>query len=117
MTADAPLAATRAPPRRFNVPARPSDEQGDDEVAAAKRRSHLHLAAKKGALVMHSMYSAEETTLAGRLAFRAKFDAVVDPTGVLDPEERGRRSEAAYRAHFIDMALRSARARRRGAQK
>jgi len=42
-----------------------------------------------------------------------RFDRIVDPTGQLAPAERARRAENAKRAYFIELALKSARARRK----
>lgn len=56
-------------------------------------------------------------TKPARDALAAKFEAEVDPDGILDPDERARRAEHARRAHFHRMALASARARRRRAGK
>lgn len=41
----------------------------------------------------------------------AKFEREVDPDGTLPPKERGRRAEAAYRAHMARLALKSSKAR------
>lgn len=40
------------------------------------------------------------------------FEREVDPDGTLPPVERGKRAESARRAHYLRLALRSARARR-----
>jgi hypothetical protein len=50
-------------------------------------------------------------------AFRAKFLDEVDPDRKLPEEERQRRAESAFRAHMTRLALRSAKARRKRAQK
>lgn len=47
-----------------------------------------------------------------RAAANERFERLVDPDGVLTPAERVKRAEAARRAHFQRMALRSAQARR-----
>jgi hypothetical protein len=52
------------------------------------------------------------STSAGTSAFLARFEREVDPEGVLPLEERARRAEYARKAHFADLALKSARARR-----
>ena len=49
-----------------------------------------------------------ETTRAAREAFLARFIREVDPEGVLPEPERLRRAEAARRAYFARLALRSA---------
>lgn len=52
-------------------------------------------------------------TAPARAAAVARFERQVDPDGVLPPGERAVRAEAARRAHFLRMALKSARSRRR----
>ncbi len=47
-----------------------------------------------------------------RRSFRQSFEAVVDPDGILEPAERTRRAEHAYKAHMASLALKSAKARR-----
>ncbi len=66
------------------------------------------------------------TTAADRIAATAparqglldRFERLVDPDGLLDPAERARRADAARKAHYLRMALKSAKARRqrRGAE-
>ncbi len=68
-----------------------------------------------GAFAQHAAYDTRETTLAARRAFAQRFEREVDPDGVLPEAERMRRAEAAKRAHFQRMALRSAQARRKKA--
>lgn len=51
-------------------------------------------------------------TAPARRASDARFLELVDPDGVLSPEERAIRAEAARRAHFLRMAHRSAQVRR-----
>ncbi len=69
--------------------------------------------ARLGAFAQHARYDTRETTLAARQAFARRFEREVDPDGVLPEPERLRRAEAAKRAYFQRMALRSAKARRR----
>jgi hypothetical protein len=64
-------------------------------------------------VAQHAAYDTRETTQAARAAFARRFEREVDPDGVLPEPERARRAEAAKRAHFQRMALRSAHARRR----
>ena len=54
-------------------------------------------------------------TANARQAFLARFEAQVDPDGVLPEPERRRRAEHARKAHFARLALASARARRKAA--
>jgi len=52
-------------------------------------------------------------TARARAAALARFEREVDPDGVLSPRDRAVRAEAARRAHFLRMALRSAQVRRK----
>jgi hypothetical protein len=61
---------------------------------------------------MHSKHDARETTAAARAAFLARFEAEVDPEGVLAPEERQRRAEQARSAYFTRLAFERAKAAR-----
>ena len=55
-------------------------------------------------------------TSAARETFLKGFEKLVDPDGVLDPEERTKRARNAIAAHFRRLALKSAAVRRaRGA--
>ena len=47
-----------------------------------------------------------------RTAFLAKFETLVDPDGVLDPQERTKRALNLRRAHMAELARRSHKARR-----
>jgi hypothetical protein len=69
--------------------------------------------ARIAAFALHAQRDPRETTRAGREAFIARFDREVDPEGTLPEAERRRRAEAAKRAYFTALALRSARRRRR----
>lgn len=60
-------------------------------------------------------YDTRQTALAARQAFARRFEREVDPDGLLPAPERARRAEAAKRAYFQRMALRSAKARRKKA--
>ncbi len=51
-------------------------------------------------------------TAPARNAQRQKFEDQVDPDGLLDPVERAKRGDFAYRAHMKRLALASAKARR-----
>lgn len=53
-----------------------------------------------------------EATAKARKAFADSFTKQVDPDGTLDPAERERRAEAARKAHYTRLALKSAQARR-----
>lgn len=54
-------------------------------------------------------------TANGRKSFLSRFEAEVDPSGTLPVDQRLRRAEAAKRAYFLRLALKSAQARRRAA--
>lgn len=71
-------------------------------------------AARIGAHSMHALYDARETTKAGRAAFMARFLTQVDPDNALSELERNRRAGSAKKAYFARLALKSAKARRRG---
>ena len=51
-------------------------------------------------------------TQAARDGLQARFARQVDPDGVLSPEVRARNAESARRAYYIELALKSAQARR-----
>jgi|SRR3954470_3793837 hypothetical protein len=48
-----------------------------------------------------------------RQGLAATFERLVDPEGVLAPDERSRRAESLMRAHMLRLARASAQARRR----
>ncbi len=74
------------------------------------------LAARLAALTRWSAQDPVEGTSAARKAFNDRFARQVDPDGVLPEAERLRRAEAARKAYFTRLALKSAQARRnRGA--
>ncbi|MGV9676363.1 hypothetical protein ACWDSJ_13870 [Nocardia sp. NPDC003482] len=54
-----------------------------------------------------------ERTAKARAAMASKFERLVDPDGLLSPEERAYRAEQLRKAHFTRLALRSAQARRK----
>ena len=73
------------------------------------------LRARIGAHALHAQVADPAAhTAPARQAFLDHFEREVDPDGVLPPEERARRAEHAKKAHFLRMALLSAKARRRG---
>jgi hypothetical protein len=75
--------------------------------------SERTMRARMAAYALHAQRDARETTRAARQAFIARFEVEVDPDGLLPEIERRRRAEAARKAYFTALALRSARARRR----
>lgn len=73
--------------------------------------------ARLAAYALHSQRDPVETTRPARNAFRARFEREVDPDGILPPEERERRAQAALRAHMSRLALRSSRRRQKAVGK
>lgn len=69
--------------------------------------------ARAAAFALHARQDPRETTRAARHAFLSRFERDVDPDGVLPENERRRRAEAARKAYFTTLALRSSKARRR----
>jgi hypothetical protein len=72
--------------------------------------------ARIGAHALHSKYDSRELTANARAASPGSdvhWERVVDPDGVLDPNERARRGYHAKKAHFARLALLSAQARRK----
>lgn len=69
--------------------------------------------ARIAAYSLHAQSDSRELTASARKAFLDRFERVVDPKGVLDPAERARRARAARKAYFTNLALKSARARRK----
>jgi hypothetical protein len=69
----------------------------------------------RGRLAAHTLHArrdSRQTTANGRAAFLARFEAEVDPEGLLDPAERSRRAEQARRAYFTRLSLAALTARR-----
>jgi hypothetical protein len=52
----------------------------------------------------------------GRDAFRKSFEDKVDPDHVLEPIERAKRGENAYKSHMARIAFQSSKARRKKAK-
>lgn len=76
-------------------------------------RRELSIRGRIGAYSLHAKQDARETTAKARSAFMARFETRVDPDGTLSEAERLRRAEAARRAHFARLALKSAQRRKR----
>ena len=70
------------------------------------------LSGRIGAHALHATHDPRETTRAARAAFLDSFEREADPDGVLSPEERRRRAKHLRKAHFLRLALKSAKARR-----
>jgi hypothetical protein len=77
--------------------------------------SERQMRARLGAYAQHARYDGVEITSKARAAFLARFENEVDPDRQLEAGERRRRADAAKRAHFTRMALRSAQSRRKAA--
>lgn len=75
------------------------------------------LRARIGAHALHAKVADPVAhTAPARRAFDSRFEREVDPDGALAPAERARRAEHARRAYFAGLALKSARARSKGAR-
>lgn len=81
----------------------------DRQLTPAERSLRSRIAAYS----LHARSDPRETTRAARNAFLARFEQQVDPGRVWPERERLRRAEAARKAYFAGLALRSAKARRR----
>lgn len=79
--------------------------------------SERSLAGKIGAYEKWSR-TADRTaaTAPARRALWQKFETEVDPDGILAAEERARRTELAWKAHFARLSLKSAKARRKAVE-
>lgn len=75
--------------------------------------SERALRARLAAFALHAQRDPQETTQAARQTFLTRFEREVDPDQRLPEAERVRRAEAARKAYFVKLALRSAVARRR----
>jgi len=80
----------------------------------SSNRSHI---ARMGAHKMHSMYDSRSTTKKARETFLSKFEDRVDPSRVLDPQERLTRARHARKAYFLSLSLKSAKSRREKIQR
>ncbi len=76
----------------------------------------LRLRGRVGAYVQHSRHDPRETTSAARARFLQRFEDEVDPDRTLPEAERLRRAEAARKAFFTRLALKSALKRAKRAQ-
>jgi hypothetical protein len=71
------------------------------------------LRGRLGAYTLHATHDPRETTAAARATFLERFIDEVDPNRELPEAERNRRAEAARKAYFTRLALKSAKARRK----
>lgn len=69
------------------------------------------LRARIAAYALHASHDPRATTKQARDAFMARFERQVDPEGKLPDAERRPRADAAKKAYFNGLALKSARAR------
>lgn len=74
------------------------------------------LRSRMAAYALHAKHDSRVTTKPARDAFMARFERQVDPDRILSEAERRRRAEAAKKAYFSALALKSSRVRgdRRG---
>ncbi len=70
------------------------------------------LRARRAAYTRSSMYDGKVVTARARETFLASFERKVDPDHLLPAAERARRAEAARKAHFTGLALKSSTKRR-----
>ena len=75
------------------------------------------LVGRIGAHALHATHDSRELTAAARAKFDMRFIDQVDPDRTLPEAERLRRAEHARSAYFTGLALKSAQARRRRADK
>ena len=69
------------------------------------------LRARLAAHSLHAQVDSVAHTAPAREAFLARFEAEVDPEGILPEAERRRRADQARSAYFARLALASSRAR------
>jgi hypothetical protein len=80
-------------------------------MAGTRNPSLAQLYGRIGGLRTRARHDPGQYTSAARRAFLQSFELEVDPEGTLAPDERARRAEAAKKAHFAELAYRSAVAR------
>jgi hypothetical protein len=80
--------------------------------AAGLTPAQRSLRARIAAYTLHATHDPRVTTQPARDAFLARFEREVDPDLSLPVPERRRRAEAAKKAYFSRLALKSAKARR-----
>ena len=76
-------------------------------------KSQRQLRGRLGAYTRSSQYDGKAVTAKARQTFLDRFEHEVDPDHQLPVAERARRAEAARKAHFSRMAMKSAKARSR----
>ena len=100
---------------------RTESEFGSASASGGRRDGGLtptqrSLRARIAAYSLHASHDPRETTKPARDAFLARFERDVDPDNRLSAAERRRRAEAAKRAYFTALALKSSKARQGRAQ-
>ena len=65
------------------------------------------------AYALHAQRDARETTAKARATFLQRFEVEVDPEGVLAPDERHRRAQAARKCYFAKLGLLAAKKKRK----
>jgi len=78
---------------------------------------NFSLLGRIGAHTLHGHHDPVVTTSAARRAFLDRFEREADPDGILPAHERARRAHHLRSAYFTRLALKSAQARRRRAQR
>jgi hypothetical protein len=78
--------------------------------------SQRKLRARLAGLTRSSLYDGKTVTAKARQTFLDQFEERVDPDKQLPTAERARRAEAARKAHFTRLAMKSAKARSRPEQ-
>jgi hypothetical protein len=75
-------------------------------------REFVRAAGRLGGLTTASRHDMRAMSALGRQAFEARFEAEVDPEGVLSTEERQRRAESARKLYYARLAWKSAQVRK-----
>ena len=76
-------------------------------LSPSQRRTRARI----GAHALHASRDGVELTEKARATFLASFEHEVDPDGVLEADERGRRARHALQAHMSRLSLAASRAR------
>ena len=91
---------------------RVSDRRRRERTAKRLTPEQRIMRSRLAAYRLHATHDARDTTRKAREAFASRFERQVDPDGLLPPAERAQRADAARRAYFVGLALRSSQARR-----
>jgi hypothetical protein len=79
--------------------------------------TNFSLLGRLGAFTTHSRHDVRQLTANARKTFLSNFERQVDPDNLLPLPERLRRAQAARKAFFCRLALRSAEVRRQRARR